>query len=143
MTTASLCAWGVNLTTLITVVVGSYQLYAVWKTGLRSASAGELLTATYRDRNVAGRYFVVSVVLLTCFTATKAVLLLKGVWTNSATALIAFGAPQGGGVAGYLGLSGVVVAVLGIYVGFRYLRATHYVQILFALRKELGLESRF
>lgn len=139
----TICSLGVVGVTIFIAAASIYQLFTAWRTSLRSKTADELLTAILRDKVCAGRYFFASVMLLAVFAGIKALLLLAGSFLNAPITLAAFGSAEGGSLPGHFGLCGLLVAALGIYAGFRYLRAAHYVQILFAFRRELGLEKRF
>jgi hypothetical protein len=129
--------------TLLLAVAQCCQFFSAWRATVRSKNASELLAAVSWDKTCAGRYFVVAVVLLSLFAGTKAFLLLKGLFTSTPATLTAFGAAEGGGLVGHLGLCGLMIGASGVLAGFRYLRATHYLQVFFALRKELGLEGHF
>jgi len=139
----TICGLGVIALTLFVAAALIYQFFIAWRTSLRSKNADELLSAIFRDKACAGRYFFASVMLLAGFAGVKALLLLKGLLVNAPITLVAFRSAEGGSLVGHLGVCGLIVGALGIYAGFRYLRATHYAQILFAFRKELGLEKRF
>jgi len=136
------------MTWIILAVIALVAGYAVWMVCQAWKLFANLLRANTADevlRNILERrrfYFsqgLRSLIALVVFLAIKALLLLFKHSTENIFSVIVFGDFTNGLLPGKIGCLGVVLTGICLVCFYQYLKSRHYLEVLYALRNQLGL----
>jgi len=126
----------------LVVIYFALSIYGVWrlfKETLLCNTADALLVNAIKRKKVFLKLFIYAIVILVSASMAHAWLLFVNQFSTNVVSLVAFGTSNNSDLVDNFGIAGTLLVAVAIVYLYQHIKATHHIQVLFALRRQLNL----